>query len=143
MRDLHDNIAVVQTLDPATTTTTRVGAPVDRQGFESVEHTILLGATGDTLSGSIFIELKLEHSEDATTWTAVTTADQVLGGPVDIAGIFATIDSATEDQLAYRIGYTGNARYSRITAALTGTHTNGTPIAALAILGAAHIKPTV
>ena len=143
MRDLHDTIAVVQTLDPATTTTTRVGAPVDRQGFESVEHTALLGATGDVLSGSVFIELKLEHSEDASTWTAVTTADQVLGGPITASGIFATIDSTTQDQTAYRIGYVGNARYSRVTAALTGTHTSGTPIAALAILGAAHVKPAV
>lgn len=143
MRDIHHNIAVVQTLDPAVTTADRVGAPVDRRGFEAAEHLVLVGASGDALSGSVFIELKLEHSEDGSNWSAVTLADDVLGGPVDSAGTFATVDAVAEDQTTYRIGYVGNARYSRVAADLTGTHTNGTPVGAVAILSAAHVKPTV
>lgn len=143
MKDLHHNIKTVQTLDPAVTTTNRAGAPVDRQGFESVEHIVLFGASGDTLSESVRTDVKLEASEDGSNWAAVTEADDVNGGPVSAGGVFATIDSTSLDQTDYRIGYVGNARYSRVSLVLTGTHTNGTPVSAIAILGAANVKPTV
>ena len=143
MKDLHHNIKTVQTLDPAVTTTNRAGAPVDRQGFESVEHIVLFGASGDTLSESVRTDVKLEASEDGSNWLAVSDADDVNGGPISAGGIFATVDSTSLDQTDYRIGYVGNARYSRVSLVLTGTHTNGTPVSAIAILGAANVKPTV
>jgi hypothetical protein len=141
MKDLHHNIKTVQTLDPAVTTTTRVGAPVDRRGFESVEHIVLIGASGDTLSETLYMAAKLEASEDGTTWEPVTDGGAVIGGPVSGSGIFATIASDQAAQMEYRIGYLGNARYSRISVLLTGTHEEGTPVSALAVLGAALVKP--
>ncbi len=143
MRDLHRNIKTVQTLDPATTTAARTGAPVDRQGFEAVEHVVLFGASGDTLSGTLKTDVKLEASEDGANWSPVTDAKAVSGGPVSAAGIFATVDAAAKAQKEYRIGYVGNARYSRVSLALTGTHSNGTPVSALAILSRAAVKPTI
>jgi hypothetical protein len=143
MKDLHHNIKTVQTLDPAVTTAARVGAPVDRRGFESVEHIVLFGASGDALSGSLKTDVKLEASEDGSNWVAVIDADDINGGPISTAGIFATVNSLSVDQMAYRIGYVGNARYSRVSLVLTGTHTNGTPVSAIAILGAANVKPVV
>lgn len=143
MRDFHRNIKTVQTLDPATTTTARTGASVDRQGFNAVEHIVLFGASGDTLSGSLKTDVKLEHSEDGSTWAPVTDAKAVSGGPVSAAGVFATVDAAGKAQTAYRIGYLGHARYSRVSLALTGTHTNGTPVAAMAVLSKANVKPVV
>ncbi|MFZ3035379.1 MAG: hypothetical protein WA138_15365 [Parvibaculum sp.] len=143
MKDLHHNIQTVQTLDPAVTTANRAGAPVDRRGFESVEHIVLFGASGDTLSGTLKFDVKLEASEDGSNWATVTEADDINGGPISAAGIFATVDSTSLDQTDYRIGYVGNARYSRVSLALTGTHANGTPVSAIAILGAANVKPTV
>tara|TARA_R110000868_G_scaffold244926_2_gene501392 strand:+ start:3834 stop:4265 length:432 start_codon:yes stop_codon:yes gene_type:complete len=143
MKDLHHNIKTVQTLDPALTTSSRVGAPVDRRGFEAVEHIAMFGASGDTLSGSIKTDVKLEASEDGTNWSPVSDAGDVNGGPVSETGIFATVNSTSVDQKEYRIGYVGNARYSRVSLVLTGTHTNGTPTSAIAILGAAHVKPAV
>lgn len=143
MRDIHSRIKTVQTLDPAVTTSARSGAPVDRQGFESVEHIVQFGASGDTLSGSKKTDVKLEHSEDGSNWAAVTDAKAVNGGPVDASGYFATVNSAGTAQKEYRIGYVGNARYSRVSLVLTGTHTNGTPVSALAVLAAPHVKPVV
>lgn len=143
MKDLHHNIKTVQTLDPALTTASRAGAPVDRRGFEAVEHIVMFGASGDTLSGAIKTDVKLEASEDGTNWVAVTKAGDVNGGPVSEAGVFATVNSTAVDQKEYRIGYVGYARYSRVSLVLTGIHTNGTPTSAIAILGAAHVKPAV
>ena len=142
MRDLHHDLKTVQTLDPAVTTSARAGAPVDRQGFEAVEHIVLFGASGDTLSSSLKIEAKLEASEDGTNWTAVTDAKDV-NGDVSASGIFATVDAAAKAQTEYRIGYVGNARYSRVTLAPSGAHANGTPVSALAILASAHVRPVV
>jgi hypothetical protein len=143
MKDLHHSIKTVQTLDPATTTVARTGAPVDRQGFEAVEHIVLFGASGDTLSGTLKTDVKLEASEDGAYWSPVTDARAVNGGPVSAAGVFATVDAAAKAQKEYRIGYVGNARYSRVSLALTGTHTNGTPASALAVLSRAAVKPTI
>ncbi|MGV8996392.1 MAG: hypothetical protein ACOH12_05550 [Parvibaculaceae bacterium] len=143
MKDIHSKIKTVQTLDPANTTAARSSAPVDRQGFESVEHVVMFGASADTLSGAKKFDVRLEASEDGTTWANVTDAKAVNGGPVDANGYFATVSAAGLAQKEYRIGYVGNARYSRVSLVLTGTHTNGTPVSALAVLGAAHVKPVV
>lgn len=140
MRDLHNQVAVRHTLVPATLSADTTSTAVDRRGFESVEHAVIAGQSGDTLSGSVKIDIKLEHSHDASVWEAVTTPD-VIGAAVDDAGLFATIDDAAEDEAVYRIGYVGGRRYSRVAADFTGTHTNGTPVAAFALLSHAHAKP--
>ncbi|MEQ9144360.1 MAG: hypothetical protein RLO08_08380 [Parvibaculaceae bacterium] len=141
MRDLHSSLGLVQTLDPAVTSATRAGAPVDRQGYESVEHVVLVGTSGDTLSGSVSITLQLDESEDGAVWAPVVDDSHVLGASVDMTGAFALIDDVAEDGMAYSVGYVGDARYSRVQAVLTGTHTNGTPLGAIALLGHGHVKP--
>ncbi|MAN63260.1 MAG: hypothetical protein CMI60_15080 [Parvibaculum sp.] len=141
MRDLHSNLGIVQSLDPAVTTATRVGAPIDRQGYESVEHIVSLGMSGDVLSPSVSLALRLEESEDGTNWTAIVNDSDVLGAAVDGSGIFALVDDSSEDGQAFAIGYVGDARYCRVQVELTGTHSNGTPVAALALLGHGSVKP--
>jgi len=141
MRDIHNNIATVQTLDPAVTTISRYGAPVDRRGFAAVEHVVCIGASADTLSETVAIACVLEQSENGGDWQPVTAAHEVLGGTPDENGVFATVDDVAGDQRDYRIGYVGPARYSRVAVVLTGTHEDGTPIAALALLAHAQLKP--
>tara|TARA_R110002110_G_scaffold79732_15_gene208107 strand:+ start:6197 stop:6628 length:432 start_codon:yes stop_codon:yes gene_type:complete len=143
MRDIHNGLKTMQTLDPALTTETRYGAPVDRRGFEAVEHIVCIGASGDVLSEEIEIALAIEVSEDGSSWAPVTEARDVLGGTPDETGVFAVIDDVAADQSEHAIGYIGAARYTRIAVLLTGSHAAGTPIAALALLGAAHLKPVM
>ena len=140
MRDLHNHVAVRQTLAPATATASMTGAAADRRGFESVEHIVARAQSGDELSPAVSIALRLEHSHDDAAFEAVTDAD-VLGATVDANGVFATVDDAGADETVHRLGYVGGRRYSRVVAAFTGTHTNGTPLVALALLGHAHVKP--
>lgn len=141
MRDLHSNLGVVQSLDPAVTTATRVGAPIDRQGFESVEHIVSLGMSGDTLSPSVSLSLQLEESDDGSNWSPVVNDSDVLGAHVDGGGAFALIDDGAEDGQAYTVGYVGDARYCRVQVSVAGTHTNGTPVAVVALLGHGTVKP--
>ena len=105
------------------------------------------GESGDTLSGSVKLDLVLQHSDDGSSWSDVTSASDVLvnadsgvSAP-DANGIFRTIDAAAEDDAKYRIGYVGGKRYSRISLDFTGTHTNGFPLCAAAVLGHAEQAP--
>lgn len=150
MRDFANNVNVVQSITPkvASGTTDLTGASIDRKGYESVTHIVAVGVTGDTLSGSLKYDLILEHADaqadgSAGSYSAVTSNDDVLDGTVTAAGIFTTIDSNAEDDVVVKIGYRGNKRYSRVKIDLTGTHTNGTPVAAIAVLGNGSLNPAV
>ena len=149
MRDLHNNIKISNSITPqkAQGTTDITGSDIDVQGYESLEHVVTLGASGDTLSGSVKMDLILEHADaDSTgsvagTYSAVASADDVIGGTVDASGIFTTINSNSLANTQYKIGYVGSKRFTRVRVDLTGTHTNGTNLAGLALLGNANLKP--
>lgn len=141
MRDMHSGLKTVLTLEPKLTTETRYGAPVDSRGFGAVEHIVCIGTAGDALSEAVSIACLLEASDDGATWAPVTAAHEVLGDAPDEAGIFALIGDESGDQRDYRIGYVGPARYTRVAVVLTGVHAVGTPVAALALLGFAQLKP--
>lgn len=143
MRDMHSNTKVVQTLSPAVYTTDQNGAAVDCQGFDSIEHHVTVGVTGDTLSASIKLALRLQHGDlaDSSDMADVTSANDVLPDTALTTGIFATIDDNAEDDVVVKIGYRGDKRYSRIVADFTGTHTNGIEVGAIAVKGHPHQSP--
>lgn len=135
MRDLHNNIDVVVALEAIVVNndTEGKGNAVDLKGYNACEVAVTVGESGDTLSGSVKIDLKLQHSDTTTDgdFTDVGAGD-ILGAA---AATFATVDADGEDGAVYSVGYVGSKRYVRVFADTTGTHTNGTPIGAVAILG--------
>jgi len=144
MKDLHNNIKAVSLIDPIVANNDTEGTPasgLDTRGFQSAELIATLGAAADTLaSGSLYWDIVLEESDDDSTWTAVTSANDVLvaansnvAAP-DANGIIATVSAAADDNKVYRVGYTGSKRYCRIKFDATGTHTNGTVLALMGIL---------
>jgi len=135
MKDLYNNVKEVTTKLAAVFTATENFVSVDHTNFNGVDQVINVGQSGDTLSGSVYIELILEDSDDNSVWTPVTDNDCVLGPQVDSNGVFDLIDDAAEDEKTISIGYRGIKRYSRVVAQFTGTHTNGTPLAGVAVLG--------
>ena len=60
----------------------------------------------------------MDHSDDGTTYTAVTTAD-MLDLTVS-SGVVLTIDSTDEDNTLYKLGYIGGKRYLQLTYTETG-----------------------
>lgn len=143
MRDTHSNVKTVQTLSPAVYTSDQNGAAVDSQGFDSIEHAVTVGITGDTLSGSVKLDLKLQHGDlaDSSDMANVTSANDVIPDTALTTGIFSTIDDNAEDDVVVKIGYRGDKRFSRIVADFTGTHTNGIEVGAVAIKGHPNQSP--
>lgn len=131
MKDLANSIAVITSLLPATRTSSANGTGVDLQGFESAVAQIHIGASGDTLSGSVYISVKLEESDDNSSFTAVAQAD-VTEGTIT-SGVWYVANSAGTASTVQHIGYNGSKRYIRVTHTITGTHTNGTPSSAVII----------
>ncbi len=135
MRDLHNNISVVQVFNPATRTAATTSAEIDAQGYNSLTVVFAVGLSGDTLSGSVYWTLKLtECDTSGGTFTDVAAADII--GSTNIV-----IDSSSEDETAYKIGYKGSKRFVKGVATPTGTHTNGTPIGIVALKGHASLNP--
>lgn len=105
------------------------GVGVDRLGFGDVLLIAQQGISGDTLSGAVLWTIKFQECDDNATWTAIAAGDLEGGANNHV------IDAAAEDPTTIVRGYRGTKRYVRIFWDATGTHTNGTPIAGLVILG--------
>lgn len=137
MRDLYHNLLVTQHLNPAVATTTKTSTAVDLQGFDGGEVVFSIGQSGDTLSGSVYWTLKIQHSDDDVQYTDTVAADLHNGAATIV------VDSSAEDETAYAFGYVGSKRYLKAIATPTGTHSNGTPIGIIAVRGNAAYKPAV
>jgi hypothetical protein len=132
-----------QILDPAVLTADTVTTGVDTADCNAAKISVLVGESGDTLSGSVYWDFILETSTDNSVWTAVTDNNVVIGQTVDSSGIFATIDAAAEDDVVLTVGYIGLEQYFRVNIDATGTHTNGTPMGAVAEKGCLQFAPPV
>ncbi len=146
MRDLHNNITIAKALETIVVNNDSegTGEVIDLQGYESAEMIVAVGESLDTLSGSVYFELKLQHGDlaNGTDMAAVAVGD-VLGDWAT-GGIFETIDAPAEDGAVFSVGYIGAKRYIRLFVDVTGTHTNGTPIGAVCVLARdRHIGTTV
>lgn len=117
------------------------GADIDTIGYNSCLIVANVGVSGDTLAADLDHNFKLEHADDdgsgaPDTYAAVTSAADVVGATPDSStGVFQTIDAAAEDPAVLKVAYVGPKRWVRLVDDTAGTHTNGTPMAAFAILG--------
>lgn len=120
MKDLYNNIEITTVLDPVVWSATATYTDIDLAGFNSACLVIHLGTdAGSGLSAENKIVFTLGHSDDGTTYTAVTTADML--DLTVTSGIVLTVDATTEDNLVYKIGYVGGKRYLELVATETGT----------------------
>jgi hypothetical protein len=135
MRDISNRTVAVATQVPAVVTADADGTTVDLQGFNSAMVVVNTGVEGDTLSASVKFDFILEHSDDDSTWSAVTSSTDVTEGSVDSSGIFLTLDANAETPQISQIGYIGGKQYIRCKIDTTGTHSNGTPMGVTVIKG--------
>ena len=137
--DLANNTAVALSYKPTVTTAAANGTGVDLQGYKSATLVAFIGAEGDTLSGSVYFEISLEHSDDNSTFTDVTQSD-ITNGTIASGGIWLKLDGTSGGDpdttgLVTQVGYIGGKRYIRGVIAKTGTHSTGTPIGLMVIKG--------
>jgi hypothetical protein len=145
MQDLTHNIVVSNSIINAVKTAGANGTTVDLKGFEEATAIVDVGAEGDTLSGSVYFEISLEHSDDDSTYTDCVQAD-VINGTIAAGGIWLKLDGTTggdPDTTGgdWQIGYVGGKRYLRLVLAKTGTHTNGTPISGVIVKSRPRVAP--
>ncbi len=140
MRDLHSGVAVATLIGAATLAADNTPAAVDLLGYQSAEILLAIGAGGITFSGTNKIEFTLTHSDDDSTYTAVTD-DDMLGVSGISSGIIKSLVAAHASAASYRFGYKGGKRYLKLLADFSGTHGTGTPIAAMVLKGHGDVQP--
>jgi len=135
-RDSYHAVDVKQAIIPVVLHTTEgVGAIIDTADYESVLFSVDVGNSGDTLGSGVYIELLLEHGNNSGLTDAAPVAQLDVVGQTVTAGIFSKMDAPAEDTIVVSIGYVGKKRYVRVTADPTGTHTVGTPVGAVVVMG--------
>lgn len=131
------DIKAVAGIAPQVATATVLSAACDTQYFNGVKARVHIGTFGDSQSSSVYMEAELQDSDDNSTYAAVANA--LLAFPSTLAvraghavGTFfqSKADAAADAAGLYEVSYLGNKRYLKINLRLTGTHTNGTPVAA-------------
>ena len=139
--DLENLTTAQQVIDPVVATADVTSEAIDLAGFNAVNIAVLVGESGDTLSGSVKVELEVQESDDDSTYTACADADITNAVTGTNTGTFAVIDAAAEDDACYQVKYKGNKQYVKVVANLTGTHTNGTPLGAVAFKSGENYLP--
>lgn len=140
LRDLKSNLTVSSLLIPATRTADANSSSADLQDAIAAEVVVHLGDSGDTLSGSVYLLLELEHSDDNSTWSDCADADIDTAVTGTNTGTFAVVDAPSEDSTVFKCGYKGSKRYIRAVINFVGTHTNGIPCGVAAILAPKHLS---
>ncbi|MDQ0347855.1 hypothetical protein [Ancylobacter vacuolatus] len=141
MRDIISNIAVVEAIPPAAYAADNTPAAIDIKGFDAAMLAIHVGVGGITFSGTNKIEFKLTHSDDDSTYSAVTIDDVQGIASVGTGGIVKSLIAAHAAPTITRVGYVGNKRYLKLLADFSGTHGTATPFSASVVKGHAADRP--
>jgi len=111
-----------------------LGDGIDLQGFNSAFFIVNVGANGGTLDGSNRVALRIDDSDDNSTFDEVTDTGKTGGFSVTSSGSFQVIEQDSEANQTYKVAYTGDKRYIRVRChVLAGTVS--LPISATAFLG--------
>ncbi len=152
MRDTYNNFKVVAAIDPVVDVDDDAvadGTTVDLQGYNSCLLIASIGIEGDTFAAGLRTEFFVEHAEDdgagsPAAWEKAADADllnSVTSGVADQTGTFGIVDANTESPAVFKTGYIGGRRFVRVQRNNIGTHTNGTPTSAVAVLGHPSYSP--
>lgn len=147
MHDIVNNIGVTQLLMPQTIHSSELDTgSVDTQGADIQSIVVLVGNIGDTLSGTVRIDLSIEHADDDGTGNPLAFAacddTDVLNFSGLTSGIFASVNASGQAEKRYVIDYIGGLRFVKVIATPVGL-TNGGPIAMLGLQGNLNQLPAV
>lgn len=141
MRDMHSSVTRAVLIACAAYSADNTPSAVDLRGHDAAEILLDIGVGGITFTSSDKIEFKLTHSDDDSTYTAVTVDDMLGLASVGAGGIIKSLVAAHAAGAVYRYGYKGGKRYLKLLADFSGTHGAGTPISASVLLGRGHTQP--
>lgn len=131
-REMVNNLKVTQVFVNANRTATTTSDAIGLAGYDAATVIFDIGNSADTLSGSVYWTLSLTESDTSGgSYTAVAAAD-VVGWN---GAATYVIDAPAEDSLAVKVGYIGSKPFIKAVATATGTHSTGTPIGMVSVLG--------
>lgn len=133
-RNQSEVLSGVYAIPPAVYAADNTPATVDLLGYQAATIYLMPGIGGITFSTTDKIEFVLSESDDNVTFTPVAQAD-VQGVTVTGAGIVRALVAAHAAASVTEIAYVGRKRYLRLLADFSGTHSPGTPLAALVVRG--------
>lgn len=132
----------LEIMPPLVTDADNTPAAIDMLGYSSALILIHVGIGGITFTSSNKVEFKLTHSDDDSTYVAVTDAD-VSGVTTASGGIVKSLVAAHAAASLTAVAYKGGKRYLKLLADFSGTHSTGTPMAATIIKMGATTLPVV
>lgn len=139
----YSNLGYTLLMAPANKTADANSSSLDLQNCDDATLAFLVGAIGDTMTGTNKLELEVQESDDNSTFTAVADADltKTVSGATN-TGTAASFTSGTTGQNAvYLTGYKGNKRYIRGAANFSGTISVGTVVGVLGVTGMNRNQP--
>jgi hypothetical protein len=159
MRNMGAYITPKRLIAEATLTATPTAVVIDRSNtnnnkYDAIELAFFAGAGGITFSGTNFLALKLEDSDDGSTYANVvmptngnspvvrSLVTAAAGAPTfgqdpDSNGYVRLINAAkaAADTDPFGVSYIGDKRYLRASIVFGGTHGTGTLVGLYAVLG--------
>jgi hypothetical protein len=139
-KDISKDFGPIQAIAPAALATDNTPAAIDMNNFDAAIVCIHVGVGGITFDGTNKIEFKLTHSDDNSSYAAVTS-DDVAGVTVATGGIVKSLTAAHAAASLTSFGYHGGKRYLKLLADFSGTHGTGTPISAIVLRGEPRLCP--
>ena len=116
-------------------------AAVDIGNYDAAIVSIAVGVGGITFSTTNKVEFKLTHSNDNSSYEAVTMADVTGVSAVGTGGIIKSLVAAHAAAAVYNVGYIGGKRYLKLLADFDGTHGAATPLAAVVVGAEPRVAP--
>lgn len=141
MRDLASQIAPSVNLGPAVLSDDSTPAAMNFDLFNSDVVLIAVGVGGITFDSTNKLEFVMTHSDDGTTYTAVTSSDVRItteagtAGSVATGGIVLSLTAAHAAAGVTEVSYIGGKKFQKVLADFSGTHGTGTPICIIQIKG--------
>lgn len=120
---------------------------VDTQKWKSVAFGWYVGIGGITFTTTNRLDIVIQESDDDSNWTEVVEEDLILPYGLTYgtaaSGIVKsyTAAKAAADTAYTLVGYRGKMRYARLKFEFGGTHSSGTPMAAIVIQGHPAMRP--
>lgn len=142
-RDNFSGNFPIGVIAPAVLAADNTPAAIDLRDYGSALLLLHIGVGGITFSGTNKIEFVLTHSDDDSTYTAVTDDDVIKDSlaPATVSnGIVRALTAAHAGATLQKLGYIGGKRYVKLLADFGGTHGTGTPIAASIVRGRASLR---
>jgi hypothetical protein len=130
MKDLFHLVDTILSIAAAAYSDDNTEVAVDIQGFNAAIIEIHIGVGGITFTSTNKIEFKLTHSDDNSSYSAVTVDDMIGLSNVGTGGIIKSLTTAHAAGTVERFGYRGGKRYLKLLADFGGTHSSPTPLAA-------------